>query len=155
MQPTHPYGSGSRRFLAFLADSLVISALGTVIDLALGAPVRLSTDLVTPQTGAAFYLKLTLQLAYWPLFESSVLQATPGKLLCRLRVADLAGRRLSFPRAFVRNVAKVLSLLPLGFGFLMIAVTVRNQCLHDKIAGTVVLKRNAPYPPEDRTGELQ
>lgn len=141
MQQIHPYGSGFKRFLAFVIDSLLLGAIGAGVDLAFGASTRLAVESLGQQTGFPAFIKLGFHLFYWPLFESSAWQATPGKRLCRLYVTDLAENRLTFARAFVRNIAKLVSLLPLGFGFLMVAVTVRNQCLHDKIAGTLVMKR--------------
>ena len=141
LQATHPYGSAFWRFVAFLIDSLLLGAIGAVIDLMLGVPGGISQEALAQQTGAPSLLKLVFHLAYWPLFESSTWQATIGKRLCRLYVADLSGARISFVRAFLRNISKLLSLLPLGFGFLMIATTLRNQCLHDKIVGTVVLRK--------------
>lgn len=140
LQPDHPYGGLFWRLLAFVVDSLIIGLIGAVIDLALGVPSGISPEAIARQTSGPALLKLAIHLAYWPLFESSAWQATPGKRLCHLKVVDMAGNRLSFGRAFLRNIAKVLSFLPLGFGFLMACLTIRSQALHDKIAGTVVLK---------------
>jgi uncharacterized RDD family membrane protein YckC len=50
------------------------------------------------------------------------------------------GNDISFLRATGRYFAKILSGLILLLGFVMVAFTARNQGLHDKIAGTVVLK---------------
>ena len=141
LQATHPYGSAFWRFTAFLIDSLLLGAIGAVIDLMLGVPGGISQEALAQQTGAPSLLKLVFHLAYWPLFESSPWLATPGKRLCRLKVVDMAGNRISFGRAFLRNIAKILSFLPLGFGFLLACLTIRSQALHDKIAKTVVLKR--------------
>ena len=141
MQPNHPYGSLFWRFVAFLVDSLLIGILGAVIDLALGVPSGISPEIIAKQTPGPSLLKLAIHLLYWPLFESSAWMATPGKRLCRLKVVDMAGNRISFGRAFLRNIAKILSFLPLGFGFLLACHTIRSQALHDKIAKTVVLKR--------------
>lgn len=141
LQPTHPYGSGFWRFAAFLIDSLLLGAIGAAVDLFLGVPAGLSVEAIAQQTGLPSLLKLVFHLCYWPLFESSAWKATPGKRICRLYVTDLEGSRISFVRAFVRNTAKVLSLLTFGLGFLMIFITLRNQCLHDKIAKTVVLRK--------------
>lgn len=138
----HPYGSPFWRFTAFLVDAILIGLFGAGIDLFFGLSTGISPTALSEQVGPITYIKTLVQLLYWPLFESSSWQATPGKRLCRLYVATLDGNRLSFTRAFIRNIAKLLSVLTLGFGFLMIAVTVRNQCLHDKIAGAVVLRRN-------------
>ena len=141
MQTTHPYGSAFWRFTAFLLDSLLLGAIGAVIDLMLGVPGGISPEALAQQAGAPSLIKLVIHLTYWPLFESSPWQATIGKRLCRLYVADVSGARISIVRAFIRHISKLLSLLPLGFGFMMIGITLRNQCLHDKIAGTVVLKK--------------
>ena len=135
------YGGAFRRFLAFLIDAALISFFCAGIDLLLGLSTGLSPATLTEKAGPAAYIKNLFQLGYWPLFESSKWQATPGKRICRLYVATQDEKRLSFFRAFIRNISKALSVLTLGFGFLMIAITVRNQCLHDKIAGAVVLKR--------------
>jgi len=137
----HPYGGPFHRFSAFLADALVIALIGTVIDLSLGLPGGISQEALEAQAGVPSYLKLGVHLIYWPLFESSALQGTPGKLLLRLRVTNLQKQRITFAQALLRNLAKILSLIPLGFGFLMIGITIKNQCLHDKIAKTLVMKR--------------
>ena len=161
LQQTHPYGSAFRRFFAFLIDSLLLAALSAIIGLFFGAPAVPDKEVLqqavpgnitdaflqslqrssSAQQGVRSYLEMAAHLLYWPLFESSAWQATPGKRILRLCVADLNGNRISFARALARNLSKVFSVITLGFGFLMIAVTVRNQCLHDKIAGTMILKR--------------
>jgi uncharacterized RDD family membrane protein YckC len=82
-----------------------------------------------------------LQWLYFALFESSSLQATPGKLLAGLKVTDMEGRRIGFGRATTRALAKGLSALLCYVGYIMAAFTERRQALHDIIAQTVVLKR--------------
>jgi uncharacterized RDD family membrane protein YckC len=77
---------------------------------------------------------------YYSLFESSALQATPGKVLCGIIVTDLSGDRVSFFRASNRFFGRILSGLILGIGFLMIAFTERHQGLHDKLAGCLVIR---------------
>ena len=141
LSQTHPYGHPFSRFCAFLIDSLLIGLVGAGIDLSLGLPGGISVEALAAQTGLPSYLKLAFHFLYWPIFESSRLQATPGKMLLKLQVTDLAGQRISIGRALVRNVSKVLSLLPFGFGFMMVGITLRNQCLHDKIAKTLVVKK--------------
>jgi len=67
--------------------------------------------------------------------------ATPGKLALGLRVTDLDGRPTGFWRASARYVARILSNLTLGAGYLMVAFTARKQALHDLVAGTLVQRR--------------
>jgi len=59
-------------------------------------------------------LELSLSLVFVilvSLFESSVQQATPGKILLGLKVTDARGARLSFMRAVWRNLARFAPLL--------------------------------------------
>ncbi|MBJ7449418.1 MAG: RDD family protein [Parachlamydiales bacterium] len=76
---------------------------------------------------------------YYTLFESSTLQATPGKRVLNMRVVDGKNDRLTFARANGRYWAKIISWLILTIGFLMIGWTRHKQGLHDKMAHTYVL----------------
>lgn len=78
---------------------------------------------------------------YWALFESSRLQATPGKMALGIVVTDFRGRRIGFGRATTRLFAKILSGMIFYIGYLMAAWTERKQALHDLIAGTCVARQ--------------
>ena len=79
--------------------------------------------------------------AYRAGMESSVYQATLGKLAMQLKVTDLSGNRISFDRAIARYFSKYLSTLTLGVGYVMVAFDERKRALHDRIAGTLVQRR--------------
>jgi uncharacterized RDD family membrane protein YckC len=91
----------------------------------------------------ALLLSTVVVWLYFALLESSAWQATVGKLVLGIRVTDLRGARISLPRALARYLAKFLSLLIVGIGFLMVAWTERKQGLHDLMAGTLVLNGRA------------
>lgn len=76
---------------------------------------------------------------YGAAFESSVWQATPGKRLVGIRVTDLQGGRVSFARAFFRNVGKQISSF-LFLGYLLTIFTARKQALHDLLASCLVVR---------------
>lgn len=78
---------------------------------------------------------------YFAFFESSIYQATPGKMAVGIRVVDLAGNRLSFGRATGRHFAKWISQLTLYIGYIMAGFTEKKQGLHDMIAGTLVVNK--------------
>lgn len=78
---------------------------------------------------------------YFSFFESSPWQATIGKRALSLYVTDLKGHRLSRGRAMARNLAKYLSNLTIGIGYLMCGFTEKKQALHDVIARCQVLRR--------------
>jgi uncharacterized RDD family membrane protein YckC len=66
--------------------------------------------------------------------------ATAGKWVLGLRVVDNEGRRIGILRAGVRSLGKVLSTIPLGFGYLFAAITVSRQTFHDFLAETRVCR---------------
>lgn len=72
--------------------------------------------------------------------EGSRKQASPGKMLIDIKVTDESGRPISHGRAFSRNIAKLLGTATLGIGFLVGFFDRRQQCWHDKLAGTLVIK---------------
>jgi uncharacterized RDD family membrane protein YckC len=85
---------------------------------------------------------VALQWLYFAGLESSERQATFGKSVMSLRVADSEGRRLSFGHATGRFFAKIVSgMVPFAIGYIMAAFTARKQALHDLIAGTLVLRK--------------
>jgi len=72
---------------------------------------------------------------YFALMESSPWQATLGKKLLGLYVTDLQGQRLTLGRATGRTLAKYLSVMTAGIGYLLCGFTERKQALHDVVAG--------------------
>lgn len=80
--------------------------------------------------------------------------ATPGKMAVALRIADArTGGEPSTGQFIGRYFAYFVSLLPLGLGFLWIAWDARKQGWHDKLAGTVVIRRlRQPVVPEFTAG---
>jgi uncharacterized RDD family membrane protein YckC len=83
-----------------------------------------------------------LQWLYFAGMESSARQATFGKSVMSLRVANYEGRRISFGHATGRFFAKIVSgMIPLAIGYIMAAFTEKKQALHDLIAGTLVLRK--------------
>lgn len=85
---------------------------------------------------------LLVWIAYGCVMDASRFQGTLGKRLLGIRVVDESGAHLSFRKACHRNVAKTLSALPLGLGFLWAAWSKTKQAWHDTIAGCYVVKSN-------------
>lgn len=69
--------------------------------------------------------------------------ATPGKMLFGLQIRDLkTGQFISMPKALLRYlIGYTISSILLCLGFIWIAFDKKKQGWHDKIAGTVVVKR--------------
>jgi uncharacterized RDD family membrane protein YckC len=76
-------------------------------------------------------------------FESTETRGSIGKLVCRLIVVDIEGKRIGFLKALSRNLAKILSSFLCGAGFLMILFNKNRQGLHDQLAKTYIVRK--PY----------
>lgn len=72
--------------------------------------------------------------------ESSKAQGTIGKKMMDIKVTGDDGAAISTGTAFVRNIAKIVSNITFGFGYLYCFLNKKQQCLHDSIAGTLVVK---------------
>lgn len=67
--------------------------------------------------------------------------ATPGKLLVGVKIVNARTlQKASAGQLIGRYFAYYISMLPLMIGFLWVAFDGRKQGLHDKIAGTLVIK---------------
>lgn len=82
-------------------------------------------------------------LVYWVLMESSIYQATLGKMALGLVVTDLEGNRISISRSIGRSLAQLLSILTFGIGYIMIGFMKKKQGLHNLVAGCLVVKKSA------------
>ena len=72
--------------------------------------------------------------------ECSAKQGTFGKQILKIKVCDMQGERISFVRSMGRNFAKIFSVMTLFIGYLFSFFNKQQQCLHDMIAGTLVMK---------------
>ena len=130
------YAGFWRRGAAALLDNLVLALPSYAINM-----------LFAQSAFLAFLLQVALGCAYYSLMHSSASQATLGKKAMGIKVADLAGQRITPLRGVGRYFAVWVSMIPIMLGFLLAAFTERKQALHDMIAGTVVV--NARAAPEE------
>ena len=67
--------------------------------------------------------------------------ATPGKMAISARIVDAdSGQKPSTGQFIGRYFAYLVSIIPLGLGFLWVAFDARKQAWHDKLAGTLVVR---------------
>ena len=153
------YAGFSRRLGAYLLDVIPITLLtAAFFYIFLGFDQTLHTylDDQTLENRIQFLaernqirdLSFLLWLLYSMALEGSPLQGTFGKMICRIKVVDQMGKRLSLTRSIGRNSAKILSYLPCGLGFLWAAFGREKQAWHDKLARTYVTFRSEESSPE-------
>ncbi len=147
------------RFAALLIDGVILAiptglvaivlifllgGFGMMVHMNPGDPAAARAFLAT-MIPIFFFAMLGFMILHWLYYagmESSARQATFGKSIMSLRVANLDGQPISFGHASGRFFAKIVSgMIPFGIGYLMAAFTEKKQTLHDLIAGTLVLRR--------------
>ncbi len=142
-----PKGGFWIRSLAFLVDIALVAALATAGGILVGVAVQIGgvfssasqADLDWLDGTATTFFSVVIGLCYFALFVGWRGQ-TPGKMLLGLRIIRTSGEEVRYARALVRWLGQCLSALLFGFGFLMVAFSRRKQGLHDKLAGTYVVR---------------
>lgn len=135
------------RSMAFLVDTALVAALCGAGGILVWAAAQIGGSfssapeaaLDSIETGATALLALLINLGYFTLFVGWGGQ-TPGKMLLGLRIIRITGKEVGYPRALMRWLAQGVGALLFGLGFLMIAFSRRKQGLHDKLAGTYVVR---------------
>ncbi|QIL38671.1 RDD family protein [Pedobacter sp. HDW13] len=140
-QKTAPqyFAAFDQRLLASVIDHFIIFGFYTIIILTSyifieGKDQRIMTFLVP------FPIIFVVKLIYGSIAEATKSQATIGKKLLNIKVAGMDGSRVSFGISIVRNFSKILSVIPVFFGYLYSFLNKKNQCWHDITANTLVIK---------------
>ena len=111
--------------------------------------------LATAIFGKAYWDSESLVAGLWDVVLSYILpaiavivfwvykSATPGKMITNLIIVDAeTGGKPSTGQFIGRYFAYYLSAIPLMLGFIWVAFDKRKQGWHDKLAGTVVIRKN-------------
>jgi len=122
------------RLFAFLVDGLILGVVNMILVAVFPASELGSFSI-------AYLIMLVISLLYYPLLESSKMQATIGKYILGLKVTNMDGTRISVAIGFGRYLSKILSTVILFIGYIMIAFTEKKQGLHDMIVKTLVVKK--------------
>lgn len=133
------------RLVAAFLDGIVISALVSFVMLAFGRRYGIFNPQVASSAGsllAGSSESLVTTLFQWA-FNVLMLKyygATLGKMAMKIHVESL-DKQLDWVSIILREtIGKFVSGILLGIGYLMVAWDPKKQALHDKIAGTVVVK---------------
>ena len=174
----HHWDSGSpfagfwRRVLASIVDSFVQFVVAVMFifaaflsDSSLYAAVK-AEDVETLRAMQIYFLgfMVLITLSYHTLFESSPMQATPGKLLLAIKVTNSIGEQIGPLQAAFRSwplwIVGVFSVIDAATGSggsamianllslvacIVVAFTAQKQGLHDMMAGTLMVRRGAEF----------
>ncbi len=136
----HRYAGFWIRALATAIDSVVLTCITLPLVLAIyGLAYFNSTSLVRGPADLliSWVMPIVAVIVLWKFTA-----ATPGKMLVAAKIVDArTGGPLRTGQCIGRCFAYAVSMLPLGLGFVWIAFDPRKQAWHDKLCGTVVVRK--------------
>jgi uncharacterized RDD family membrane protein YckC len=110
---------------------------------------------------ASILLTFGIYVGYFAMFETFWSGQTPGKRWMKLRVIRDDGRPIGFFEALVRNLIRILDMIPpspvpsYAVGVMTIILSPESKRVGDYVAGTVVVKeRSTEAPPLKEIIEL-
>ncbi|MEZ5174251.1 MAG: RDD family protein [Bacteroidia bacterium] len=125
------YGGFWIRFLAALIDGILLSVVNGILMFILWGWQSVLYNIISILIGWFYY-------AYME--SSTECKPTLGKKALGLKVTGLNGERISFANATGRYFSKIISAIILLIGFIMAVFDDQKRALHDRIAGTYVIK---------------
>ena len=128
-----------QRVTAALIDWLIVTGVCAipVLVIVILIPRELMSTILSL---GLFILIPACYFVYHVIMESSSKQGTHGKQILKIKVCNLQGEPITLAHAAGRNLAKVFSVLTLFAGYLLAFFNKKQQCLHDMVAGTLVMK---------------
>jgi len=141
------------RFVASIIDSFLVTGLQLLLVLVFGFATGALMNLggygenqIAGAVGITGQLFALVFAIFYYVFLTGYNGQTLGKKVMGIRVTDLDGSsRVGYGQAFIREVpGKFISTVLLGIGYLMVAFTRNKQGLHDRIAGTLVIRVRRP-----------
>lgn len=133
------FAAFDQRLLAWAIDYFIIAMCFAVMLLLVFIFLQDQSVMIGAMLVSAVLAPLA-KMIYGTIGDASEKQGTMGKRLLNIRVTDLAGNRISFSVALLRNASKIISALPLCLGYLYSFLNKKQQCLHDLMANTLVVK---------------
>jgi uncharacterized RDD family membrane protein YckC len=160
--PENKYAGFWLRFVAYIIDYVIIQILQSFIVLPFLAVLGFSIAtqgfpfdfeemasedffellaLAMSTISTLLLISVAIQVLYYSLMESSKFQGTLGKMALGIVVTDLKGNPVDFPKALLRNLAKIISGMLFLLGYIIAGFTEKKQALHDIIASALVVKK--------------
>ncbi len=140
------YGGFWIRGLAFFIDGFILFFFNSLVSISFSSvmpsdvPSESNMWLYFAATGIPMLFNMAVSCAYSTWFVGRF-AATPGKMVCGLRIVLPDGGRVSYLRAFARYFAEMLSAIILYIGYIMAAFDEEKRSLHDRICDTRVVRK--------------
>ncbi len=111
-------------------------------------------DLTLVFTLAALIVVSFVAFGYFALAESRPFSTTFGKAAFGIKVVNEKYDTFGILHSIYRQIAKLVTLFTLGAGFFFLPLSKNKRALHDKIAGTYVIRVGAGYARVYRLGKF-
>lgn len=131
------------RFIAVIVNSIILGVILWILMKALGIELSFggSPEALEAQMQKVQVLNLIVGIVFF-IGAWIAMQTDPGKMLFGAVIVDAkTGAKPTTLQFVLRYLGYIVSTIPLGLGFLWVAWDARKQGFHDKIAGTVVVKK--------------
>jgi len=139
-----PYAGFWIRFAAKSLDGIVLWIVNMLPNFFLAGMIGFRAQKFDPTHLFAYFGTLSLfQLAFSVAYETLFVWkygGTPGKLVLGLKIVRPDGTALSLPLALGRYAANFVTGFTMGIGHVMAAFDDEKRALHDRLAGTRVIK---------------
>lgn len=134
------------RFVAKFVDWIIMMIISVLINFAFGTFTPMAMN--NPENITATMLPSILaMLLQWSIMFFYVIwfvgkhAATPGKMICGLKIVTPQNGKVTYMRAFGRCFAEILSGITLYIGYIMAGFDSEKRALHDRICATRVIKK--------------
>lgn len=128
------------RVWACLIDTVLLCVLlFPLLTAVYGTEYWVSTDLIHGPMDflISWVMPAAVVLVFW-----ISRQATPGKMAISARIVDAkTGQNASTAQLVGRYLGYFVATIPLGLGLIWVGLDARKQGWHDKLAGTVVVRK--------------
>lgn len=143
---THNYASIGMRFVAKFVDGILLGVVNMVIMFIFGMAMGLLGGIDETSASNSFAI-LSIIVSYLAMFGIGVMYnviflpksgATPGKMLCKIKVVEPDGSYISKGKAAGRYFAELISSFTFLIGYIIAFFDDEKRTLHDRICDTRV-----------------
>lgn len=132
---TIEYPGYFHRVGACILDILIIGGLAKAISF---ISVLVSPELLD---ASSIELGFLMWILFFPVMEATPFQATPGKMICGLKVMGRGGKRMNIVHSFIRSIIFGFTLAGFKITIWINMFTFDGRLMHDKISFSEVVKR--------------
>jgi uncharacterized RDD family membrane protein YckC len=143
--PAMEYVGVGRRLLAVIIDAIIFIVVNAIVGMIFHANVtNVNGTMSYSLSGPGAVIADLFPIVYYIVLEATM-GATLGKLALGLRVVKLDGTPISWGESVVRNLLRIVDVIPVFIPYLLGAILIwtspTKQRLGDRVAKTVVVRR--------------